>query len=44
MLSIQTLLHSMRRCDVMTIHAEMIPWREHLKRCRLEDENDEVNE
>ena len=25
----------------MSIHDEMIPWREHLKKCRLEDEEDE---
>jgi len=25
----------------MSIHDEMIPWREHLKKCRLEDEANE---
>lgn len=25
----------------MSIHDEIIPWREHLKKCRLEDEEDE---
>ena len=24
----------------MSIHDEIIPWREHLKKCRLEDEDD----
>ncbi len=29
----------------MSIHDEMIPWREHLKKCRLEDkENENIQE
>lgn len=28
--------------DEMSIHNEMVIWREHLKQCRKEDEKDEL--